>query len=193
MNPPADIRQRFAGLLLGTAVGDALGLPAEGLSPEKIKRRWRGQWRMRLIFGRGMISDDTEHQNTASAGIYSETNLKTICNLVSSGHLPWSTYKYYWESRWSFFCVASGRLPLAHVPKTRVCVPFGFDPIPRTLANKPETIEMVLPIVGPYDSACSCGLAPRSFHCSMLLFDEIASHNGLGLYHFLIFSHFLPH
>lgn len=48
-------------VLLGTAVGDALGLPAEGLSPRTIQRRWKGEWRMRLIDGRGMVSDDTEH------------------------------------------------------------------------------------------------------------------------------------
>ena len=56
-----DVREAFAGVLLGTAVGDALGLPAENLSPEQIRRRWKGEWRMRLWFGRGMISDDTEH------------------------------------------------------------------------------------------------------------------------------------
>jgi ADP-ribosyl-[dinitrogen reductase] hydrolase len=55
------IRERLAGLLLGTAVGDALGLPAENLSVDKIKRRWGGKWKMRFIFGRGMVSDDTEH------------------------------------------------------------------------------------------------------------------------------------
>lgn len=55
------IHERLAGLLLGTAVGDALGLPAENLSAEKIKRRWNGNWKMRFIFGRGMVSDDTEH------------------------------------------------------------------------------------------------------------------------------------
>jgi ADP-ribosyl-[dinitrogen reductase] hydrolase len=55
------LAERFAGLLLGTAVGDALGLPAEGLSPTRIQRRWQGGWRMRLILGRGMVSDDTEH------------------------------------------------------------------------------------------------------------------------------------
>ena len=54
-------QDQIAGLLLGTAVGDALGLPAEGISPNRITRLWRGDWRMRLVFGRGMVSDDTEH------------------------------------------------------------------------------------------------------------------------------------
>lgn len=51
----------FRSLLLGTAVGDALGLPAEGLSAAVIRRRWNGVWKMRLVAGRGMVSDDTEH------------------------------------------------------------------------------------------------------------------------------------
>src|SRR5690348_12444099 len=54
-------QQRLAGVLLGTAVGDALGLPAENLSPARIRRRWPGPLRMRFVFGRGMVSDDTEH------------------------------------------------------------------------------------------------------------------------------------
>ncbi|MCC6134819.1 MAG: ADP-ribosylglycohydrolase family protein [Gammaproteobacteria bacterium] len=52
---------RLRGLLIGTAVGDALGLPAEGLSRRRVQRLYRGNWRHRLVFGRGMISDDTEH------------------------------------------------------------------------------------------------------------------------------------
>lgn len=51
----------FAGVLLGTAIGDALGLPAEGLSRGRIARLWRGEWRMRLVGRYGMVSDDTEH------------------------------------------------------------------------------------------------------------------------------------
>lgn len=51
----------FTGLMIGTAVGDSLGLPAEGLSRERIQRRWQGVWKQRLIFGCGMVSDDTEH------------------------------------------------------------------------------------------------------------------------------------
>jgi ADP-ribosyl-[dinitrogen reductase] hydrolase len=60
VNPP-DHAQRLAGVLLGTAVGDALGLPSEGLHPRRIAARWKGVWRYRLVAGRGMISDDTEH------------------------------------------------------------------------------------------------------------------------------------
>ena len=49
------------GLLVGTACGDALGLPTEGLSRQRIQRIVQGIWRHRLFWGRGMISDDTEH------------------------------------------------------------------------------------------------------------------------------------
>ncbi|HUJ62868.1 MAG TPA: ADP-ribosylglycohydrolase family protein [Kofleriaceae bacterium] len=52
---------RFAGLLLGTAVGDSLGLPREGLSRRRAARLYRGPLRQRLVLGRGMLSDDTEH------------------------------------------------------------------------------------------------------------------------------------
>ena len=57
----ATLRDVLAGVLLGTAVGDALGLPAENLSSRRIRRWWKGEWRMRFVFGRGMVSDDTEH------------------------------------------------------------------------------------------------------------------------------------
>jgi ADP-ribosylglycohydrolase len=59
--PQEKLRESFVGVLTGTAVGDALGLPAEGMSRQRIQRRWHGQWRHRFLFGRGMVSDDTEH------------------------------------------------------------------------------------------------------------------------------------
>ncbi len=39
------VAERFRGLLLGTAVGDSLGLPAEGLSRERIAKLFKDQWR----------------------------------------------------------------------------------------------------------------------------------------------------
>ncbi|MEZ0390127.1 MAG: ADP-ribosylglycohydrolase family protein [Verrucomicrobium sp.] len=53
--------ERLQGLILGAALGDALGLPAEGLSRGRIARLWSGALRHRFLAGRGMGSDDTEH------------------------------------------------------------------------------------------------------------------------------------
>jgi ADP-ribosylglycohydrolase len=51
----------IAGCLLGQAVGDALGLPMEGLSRRRAARLFPEPDRMRFLFGRGFGSDDTEH------------------------------------------------------------------------------------------------------------------------------------
>src|SRR5215470_14423473 len=52
---------RFTGLLLGTAVGDSLGLPREGLGARRARRLYAGPLRQRLVGRWGMLSDDTEH------------------------------------------------------------------------------------------------------------------------------------
>ncbi|MBL8850579.1 MAG: ADP-ribosylglycohydrolase family protein [Planctomycetaceae bacterium] len=54
-------RDAAVGCLLGMAVGDALGLPYESLSARRAARILGPPDRHRLIFGRGMVSDDTEH------------------------------------------------------------------------------------------------------------------------------------
>lgn len=54
-------RRAIVGCLLGTAVGDAIGLPFEGLSRQRVARWLRGPLRHRFFFGRGFCSDDTEH------------------------------------------------------------------------------------------------------------------------------------
>lgn len=59
--PQEKLQDAFVGVLIGTAVGDGLGLPAEGMSRQRIQRRWHGHWRHRFLFGHGMVSDDTEH------------------------------------------------------------------------------------------------------------------------------------
>lgn len=56
------LRERIAGLLLGTAVGDALGLPREGLTARRATRLFGPPpLRHAFLLGRGMCSDDTEH------------------------------------------------------------------------------------------------------------------------------------
>jgi ADP-ribosylglycohydrolase len=49
------------GVLLGTAVGDALGLPLEGLGPRRARKLFPPPTRHRLLPGGGLLSDDTEH------------------------------------------------------------------------------------------------------------------------------------
>lgn len=61
---PLDVEVRVVaaiGCLLGTAVGDALGLPCEGLSRRRQRRLFPSLDRYRFILGRGMCSDDTDH------------------------------------------------------------------------------------------------------------------------------------
>jgi ADP-ribosyl-[dinitrogen reductase] hydrolase len=54
------LRDRLRGVILGTAVGDALGLPAEGISRRRAQKLFKGRWRHRLLINRGMVSDDTD-------------------------------------------------------------------------------------------------------------------------------------
>ncbi len=49
------------GAILGTAVGDAIGLPYEGLSKQRGARRFGEPDRHHFFLGGGMVSDDTEH------------------------------------------------------------------------------------------------------------------------------------
>jgi len=53
------MRSRLFESLLGTTIGDSLGLPYEGLTPGRAKRLLRGDIRPRLWFGRSFVSDDT--------------------------------------------------------------------------------------------------------------------------------------
>lgn len=55
-------RDQLQGVLLGSAVGDALGLPREGLSPRRALRLFGDRpLRHHFLWGVGMTSDDAEH------------------------------------------------------------------------------------------------------------------------------------
>jgi ADP-ribosyl-[dinitrogen reductase] hydrolase len=79
----------FSGVLLGTAVGDALGLPAENLSPQRLRKLWSGDWRMRFFFGYGMISDDTEHTLLVAQALLSEPNDPSRFQRILARKLKW--------------------------------------------------------------------------------------------------------
>lgn len=81
--------ERVTGVLLGMAVGDALGLPLEGLSPRRARRLFRGELRHRLVLGRGLLSDDTEHACMVAQAL-----------LAAPGDLDRFVRSLAWRLRW---------------------------------------------------------------------------------------------
>jgi ADP-ribosyl-[dinitrogen reductase] hydrolase len=56
-----NFEKSLIGCLLGTAIGDALGLTYEGLSKQRIKKISPEIKEYHFFFNKGMVSDDTEH------------------------------------------------------------------------------------------------------------------------------------
>jgi len=74
----------LVGCLVGTAVGDALGLPCEGMSRQRQQRMFPQLDGHRFIFRRGMCSDDTEHTcMVAQALIVSRAEPETFARNLS--------------------------------------------------------------------------------------------------------------
>jgi len=55
------MENKLQGCLIGAAVGDSLGLPYEGMSSSSGKKLFGIPDKHKLLFGLGMVSDDTEH------------------------------------------------------------------------------------------------------------------------------------
>jgi ADP-ribosyl-[dinitrogen reductase] hydrolase len=132
-----NLQEHFAGLLLGTAVGDALGLPAENLSAEKIRKRWNGQWRMRFIFGKGMVSDDTEHTLMVA-----QTLLEHPDNVIEFQRA------LAWKFRW-WFASLPGGIGLA-TAKACIKLWMGFPPEKCAVVSAGSGPSMRSAIIGAY-------------------------------------------
>lgn len=75
--------------LLGTALGDSLGLPSEGMSRSRIAKRWKGPLEQRFLFGHGMLSDDTEHTIFVSQALLLCGGDPTVFQKRLAGKLRW--------------------------------------------------------------------------------------------------------
>ncbi len=85
------------GCILGTAVGDALGLPCEGLAARRQRRRFPSLDGYHLLFGKGLCSDDTEH-----------TCLIAQSMLVSGGDVDTFERDFVWRLRWWLLGLPAG-------------------------------------------------------------------------------------
>lgn len=135
--PSLDLQERFAGLLLGTAVGDALGLPAENLSAEKIHKRWNGEWKMRFIFGKGMVSDDTEHTLMVAQALLEHPDNATEFQRALA-----------WKFRW-WFAGLPGGVGLA-TAKSCIKLWMGFPPEKCAVVSAGSGPPMRSAIIGAY-------------------------------------------
>ena len=84
-----DRAEAAVGCLLGTAVGDALGLACEGLSKDRQKRWFPSLDGYHLLLGKGLCSDDTEHTCMIAQSI-----------IVSGGDEISFARDFAWRLRW---------------------------------------------------------------------------------------------
>ena len=127
----------FEGVLLGAAVGDALGLPAEGLSSGRIRRLWNGEWEMRFFFGWGMTSDDAEH------------TLMVAQSLLRHSDDPKAFQRSLaWKFRWWFLGLPGG-IGLA---TARACIKLwlGFPPGASAVSSAGDGPAMRSAIIGAF-------------------------------------------
>ncbi len=91
------LENRIEGCLIGAAVGDAMGLPYEGLSTRRSRRWLRSPLEHRFVFGRGMVSDDTDHLVFVTQAL-----------LLSRGDVQAFRHHLAWRLRWWLLCLPAG-------------------------------------------------------------------------------------
>lgn len=122
----------IVGCLLGQAIGDMMGLPAENLSPRRVAKLFPKLDRPRFLFGYGMGSDDTEHACLTAQAI-----------LRSGGDVERFRRSLAWGLRWWF---AAGP-PGIGLATAKACVRMwlGFrEPGVRSAGNGPAMRAAVI-------------------------------------------------
>ncbi len=105
----------ITGCILGTAMGDAIGLPYEGLSRRRAAKLLGPPTHHRLFFGRGMVSDDTEHTCFTAQAL-----------IASGGDVELFRKDLAWRLRWWLLGLPAG-IGLATL-KSIVRLWLGFNP-----------------------------------------------------------------
>ena len=80
---------KITGCILGVAVGDALGLPYEGISKRRAAKLLGKPDRFRFFFRRGMVSDDTEHTCMVAQALITSGGDATLFQKDLAKRLKW--------------------------------------------------------------------------------------------------------
>ena len=128
-------KSAIVGSLLGTAVGDALGLPIEGLSRRRAARLIGELDSYRLVFGRGMVSDDTEHACMVAQA------------LIASGNDPdMLAHQLVKRLRWWLYSLPAGTGAATLKACLKLCI--GFPPSRSGVFSAGNGPAMRSPILG---------------------------------------------
>lgn len=133
-----DLEDRLFGVLMGTAVGDAVGLPAEGIGRARIARLFPPPWRHRFLPGGiGMISDDTEHTVLVAQAI-----------LAHAGDVAAFRRRLGWSLRAWFVCFPAG----VGMATLRACARLwlGWSPVKSGVFSAGNGPAMRAGIIGAY-------------------------------------------
>ncbi len=87
----------IVGCLLGTAIGDAMGLSYEGLSPQRLIKLYPQIDQYHFIFGKGLVSDDTEQSCLVAQSL-----------IVSQGHIKRFKKQFAWKLRFWLLGLPAG-------------------------------------------------------------------------------------
>ena len=131
-----EFRERLAGVLLGTAVGDALGLACEGMSAKRIARRFGRVDRYHLLGRTGYVSDDTEQSALVAQSLARQPAQRDRCvKAFRRSLLGW-----FWRLPWGVGLAMSGA--------NRVSDVFREFLIDATALAALGTIADVVPLTG---------------------------------------------
>ena len=138
-----DKTEAAVGCLLGTAVGDALGLACEGLSAKRQQRMFPSLDGYHLWFGKGLCSDDTEHACMLAQSL-----------LVSGGDEAQFTRDFAWRLRWWFAGLPAGigLATLRSLIKLWLFVPTGWRGV-YSAGNGPAMRSALLGVLFADDEA----------------------------------------
>ena len=155
----------FEGLLLGTAVGDALGLPYEGLSRRRAGKWYRGGLRHRLMGHRGLCSDDTEHAWMTGQALLSASEDASVFARALA-----------WRLRGWFICLPGG-MGLA---TARACIRLwlGISPDKSGVYSAGNGPAMRAPLLGAFFAQKPDALRSMVRACTLLTHTDERAEEG---------------
>jgi len=134
-------KESIIGCLLGTAVGDSLGLCYEGLSKRRQRKMFSQIDKHRFFFNKGMISDDTEHTIIISRAI-----------IKSGGSLSRFLRNISWSFRFWLMGLPAGTGMATLKSCLKLCVGFsGENSGVFSAGNGPEMRSAIIGVIYGHD------------------------------------------